>query len=70
MLEDLGAGYYLAIHDLEIRGAGELLGDNQSGEIHEIGFNLYIDMLNHAVKQLKDGKALDLDKPSKYNKRY
>jgi transcription-repair coupling factor (superfamily II helicase) len=63
LLEDLGAGYYLAIHDLEIRGAGELLGDNQSGEIHEIGFNLYIDMLNHAVKQLKDGKALDLNKP-------
>ena len=63
LLEDLGAGYYLAIHDLEIRGAGELLGDNQSGEIHEIGFNLYIDMLNHAVKQLKDGKSLDLDKP-------
>ena len=63
LLEDLGSGYYLAIHDLEIRGAGELLGDNQSGEIHEIGFNLYIDMLNHAVKQLKSGKSLDLDKP-------
>jgi len=63
LLEDLGAGYYLAIHDLEIRGAGELLGDNQSGEIHEVGFNLYIDMLNHAVKQLKSGKSLDLDRP-------
>ena len=63
MLEDLGAGYYLAIHDLEIRGAGELLGSNQSGEIHEIGFNLYIDMLNQAVKVIKSGKTLDIDNP-------
>ena len=63
MLEDLGAGYYLAIHDLEIRGAGELLGSNQSGEIHEIGFNLYIDMLNQAVKVIKSGKTLDVDSP-------
>ena len=63
MLEDLGAGYYLAIHDLEIRGAGELLGSNQSGEIHEIGFNLYIDMLNQAVKVIKSGKTLDIDSP-------
>jgi transcription-repair coupling factor (superfamily II helicase) len=61
LLEDLGAGYYLAIHDLEIRGAGELLGDNQSGQMHEIGFNLYVDMLNYAVKQLKLGKKLSLD---------
>jgi len=63
----LGSGYYLAIHDLEIRGAGELLGDNQSGQIHEIGFNLYIDMLNHAVRQLKMGKSLDLEDPIKAN---
>ncbi|HEY0561956.1 MAG TPA: transcription-repair coupling factor, partial [Methylophilus sp.] len=50
LLEDLGAGFHLAMHDLEIRGAGELLGDSQSGEMQEIGFNLYSDMLNHAVK--------------------
>jgi transcription-repair coupling factor (superfamily II helicase) len=67
LLEDLGAGYYLAIHDLEIRGAGELLGDNQSGQMHEIGFNLYIDMLNYAVKQLKLGKKLNLDNPLQKN---
>lgn len=67
LLEDLGAGYYLAIHDLEIRGAGELLGDNQSGQIHEIGFNLYVDMLNYAVKQLKLGKKLSLDNPHQKN---
>ena len=67
LLEDLGAGYYLAIHDLEIRGAGELLGDNQSGQMHEIGFNLYVDMLNYAVKQLKIGKKLSLDDPLQKN---
>jgi transcription-repair coupling factor (superfamily II helicase) len=63
LLEDLGAGFHLAMHDLEIRGAGELLGDNQSGEMHEIGFALYADMLNHAVKQLKAGKEPDLSAP-------
>jgi transcription-repair coupling factor (superfamily II helicase) len=63
LLEDLGAGFHLAMHDLEIRGAGELLGDSQSGEMQEIGFNLYSDMLNHAVKQLKAGKEPDLDAP-------
>ncbi len=63
LLEDLGAGFHLAMHDLEIRGAGELLGDNQSGEMHEIGFSLYADMLNHAVKQLKAGKEPDLSAP-------
>ena len=68
LLEDLGSGYYLAIHDLEIRGAGELLGDNQSGQIHEIGFNLYIDMLNHAVKNLKQGKTVDINDPIRANK--
>ena len=67
LLEDLGAGYYLAIHDLEIRGAGELLGDNQSGQMHEIGFNLYVEMLNYAVKQLKLGKKLSLDDPLQRN---
>ena len=63
LLEDLGAGFHLAMHDLEIRGAGELLGDSQSGEMQEIGFSLYSDMLNHAVKQLKAGKEPDLDAP-------
>jgi transcription-repair coupling factor (superfamily II helicase) len=63
MLEDLGAGFHLAMHDLEIRGAGELLGDSQSGEMQEIGFSLYSDMLNHAVKQLKAGAEPDLDAP-------
>ncbi|MCE9633732.1 MAG: transcription-repair coupling factor [Methylophilales bacterium] len=63
LLEDLGAGFHLAMHDLEIRGAGELLGDSQSGEMHEIGFALYADMLSHAVKQLKAGKEPDLSAP-------
>ena len=63
LLEDLGAGFHLAMHDLEIRGAGELLGDSQSGEMQEIGFSLYSDMLNHAVKQLKAGKEPDLNSP-------
>ncbi len=63
LLEDLGAGFHLAMHDLEIRGAGELLGDSQSGEMQAIGFQLYSDMLNHAVKQLKAGKEPDLDAP-------
>ncbi len=63
LMEDLGAGFHLAMHDLEIRGAGELLGDSQSGEMHEIGFHLYADMLNHAVKQLKAGKEPDLNAP-------
>ena len=63
LLEDLGAGFHLAMHDLEIRGAGELLGDSQSGEMQAIGFQLYSDMLNHAVKQLKAGIEPDLDAP-------
>jgi len=62
-LEDLGVGFTLATHDLEIRGAGELLGDDQSGQIHEIGFSLYTDLLDRAVKALKSGKQADLDKP-------
>lgn len=63
LLEDLGAGFHLAMHDLEIRGAGELLGDSQSGEMQEIGFNLYSEMLAHAVKQLQAGKEPNLDAP-------
>jgi transcription-repair coupling factor (superfamily II helicase) len=53
MMEDLGAGFYLAMHDLEIRGAGEVLGESQSGGIHDIGFALYTEMLEHAVKTLR-----------------
>ncbi|MCR8921919.1 transcription-repair coupling factor [Dasania sp. GY-MA-18] len=63
MAEDLGAGFMLATHDLEIRGAGELLGDDQSGQIHSIGFTLYMEMLERAVKALKAGKQIDLENP-------
>ena len=62
-LEDLGAGFTLATHDLEIRGAGELLGDEQSGQIHEVGFTLYSELLERAVKELKAGEHPDLDRP-------
>jgi transcription-repair coupling factor (superfamily II helicase) len=62
-LEDLGAGFTLATHDLEIRGAGELLGEEQSGQIQEIGFALYMDMLERAVRELKAGRIPDLDQP-------
>ena len=61
--QDLGAGFTLASHDLEIRGAGELLGDEQSGQMHAIGFTLYMEMLDKAVKALKNGEELDLNKP-------
>ncbi|MBD1576773.1 transcription-repair coupling factor [Vibrio sp. S11_S32] len=60
-LEDLGAGFTLATHDLEIRGAGELLGDDQSGQIQSVGFSLYMEMLEQAVEALKQGKELSLD---------
>ncbi|MEW6514935.1 MAG: transcription-repair coupling factor [Pseudomonadota bacterium] len=63
-MEELGSGFFLAMHDLEIRGAGEVLGENQSGEIHEIGFAMYANMLNAAVRALKEGKAIpDLTQP-------
>ncbi|HXQ63437.1 MAG TPA: transcription-repair coupling factor [Steroidobacteraceae bacterium] len=62
-LEDLGAGFALATHDLEIRGAGELLGAEQSGQITEIGFSLYLDLLERAVTALKAGQEPDLEKP-------
>jgi transcription-repair coupling factor (superfamily II helicase) len=62
-LEDLGAGFTLATHDLEIRGAGELLGDEQSGQIQEIGYNLYMELLERAVSALKSGKQADLERP-------
>jgi len=58
-LGDLGSGFALATHDLEIRGAGELLGDSQSGQIEEVGFTLYADLLAKAVKALKSGKLGD-----------
>ena len=60
---DLGAGYMLATHDLEIRGAGELLGDEQSGQIHSVGFGLYMEMLQRAVAALKRGEIPDVDAP-------
>jgi transcription-repair coupling factor (superfamily II helicase) len=63
-LEELGAGFTLATHDLEIRGAGELLGDEQSGQIEEIGYNLYMELLERAVTALKAGKQADLEKPA------
>ena len=63
MMEQLGSGFYLAMQDLEIRGAGEVLGDSQSGEMQEIGFNLFNDMLAHAVRSLKSGKEPDLTEP-------
>ena len=63
MMEDLGAGFYLAMHDLEIRGAGEVLGENQSGEIRQIGFSLYTEMLKRAVRDLQAGKETDLTQP-------
>jgi transcription-repair coupling factor (superfamily II helicase) len=62
-MEELGSGFYLAMHDLEIRGAGEVLGESQSGQIQEVGFDLYTRMLERAVRALKNGKAIDLDQP-------
>lgn len=61
--EDLGVGFTLATQDLEIRGAGELLGDEQSGQIQEIGFTLYTELLERAVSALKSGKIPDADSP-------
>ncbi len=63
MMEDLGSGFFLAMHDLEIRGAGEVLGDSQSGEMMEVGFQLYADMLKSAVSALKSGREPDLAAP-------
>ncbi len=62
-LEDLGAGFTLATHDLEIRGAGELLGEEQSGQIQEIGFSLYMELLERAVQSLRSGREPDLERP-------
>ncbi|MEX2482698.1 MAG: transcription-repair coupling factor [Gammaproteobacteria bacterium] len=60
-LEELGVGFTLATHDLEIRGAGEILGDEQSGHIQEIGFGLYAELLNRTVSALKAGHGISLD---------
>ena len=62
-MEELGAGFVLATHDLEIRGAGELLGESQSGELSEVGLTLYLDMLEHAVRALRAGREPVLDQP-------
>jgi len=62
-LEDLGAGFVLATHDLEIRGAGELLGEGQSGQIQEIGFALYMELLERAVAALRAGRTPELERP-------
>lgn len=62
-MEELGSGFFLAMHDLEIRGAGEVLGDHQSGNLTEVGFQLYNDMLSEAVSALKAGREPDMDAP-------
>jgi transcription-repair coupling factor (superfamily II helicase) len=61
--EELGSGFILATHDLEIRGAGELLGDEQTGNLQTIGYSLYMEMLDRAVKAIQDGKTPNLDRP-------
>jgi transcription-repair coupling factor (superfamily II helicase) len=63
-MEELGSGFYLAMHDLEIRGAGEVLGEHQSGNMMEVGFQLYNDMLSEAVSALKAGREPDLLSPT------
>jgi transcription-repair coupling factor (superfamily II helicase) len=62
-MEELGSGFYLAMHDLEIRGAGEVLGENQSGNMMEVGFQLYNEMLSEAVRALRAGQEPDLLQP-------
>ena len=61
--QDLGAGFSLATHDLEIRGAGDLLGEGQSGNIHSVGISLYTEMLGQAVQALRSGKEPDMEDP-------
>lgn len=63
MMEELGAGFYLAMHDLEIRGAGAVLSESQSGEMQEVGFSLYSAMLDTAIQSLKQGKEPDMQHP-------
>ncbi|MEO8671952.1 MAG: transcription-repair coupling factor [Tahibacter sp.] len=66
-MEELGAGFTLATHDLEIRGAGELLGEEQSGQIQEVGFSMYTELLERAVRALKSGKVPDFDLVSEHD---
>ncbi|WP_027966682.1 transcription-repair coupling factor [Halomonas halocynthiae] len=63
LAEDLGAGFTLASHDMEIRGAGELLGDEQSGQMEAIGYGLYMEMLDRAVKAIREGKTPNIETP-------
>ncbi|TXI48615.1 MAG: DEAD/DEAH box helicase, partial [Lysobacter sp.] len=63
-MDELGAGFTLATHDLEIRGAGELLGEDQSGQMAEVGFSLYTELLERAVRSIKQGKLPDVDEPA------
>ena len=65
-LDELGAGFTLATHDLEIRGAGELLGEEQSGQISEVGFSLYTELLERAVRSIKQGKLPDFDPDTRH----
>lgn len=62
-MEELGSGFYLAMHDLEIRGAGAVLGDSQSGEVQEVGFSLYNSLLDAAIKSLQAGNEPDVEQP-------
>lgn len=62
-MEELGSGFFLAMHDLEIRGAGAVLGDSQSGEIQEVGFSLYNSLLDTAIKSLQAGSEPDVEQP-------
>ncbi|WP_255611683.1 transcription-repair coupling factor [Marinobacterium arenosum] len=64
--DDLGAGFTLATHDLEIRGAGELLGEEQSGQMQTVGFSLFMEMLEQAVESIKAGKAPNMDQPLRH----
>ncbi|KFN50452.1 transcription-repair coupling factor [Arenimonas composti] len=65
-MEELGAGFTLATHDLEIRGAGELLGEDQSGQMAEIGFSLYTELLERAVRSIRRGELPDLDPSTRH----
>jgi len=62
-MEELGSGFYLAMHDLEIRGAGQILGENQSGDMQEVGFQMYMDMINEAISAMKRGETPDFERP-------
>lgn len=63
---DLGAGFTLATHDLEIRGAGELLGEEQSGQMQTVGFSLFMEMLEQAVESIREGKTPNMDQPLRH----